>query len=141
MEGIQLSLFDDELSEEESRLRAILKRGSGYEGGCLRIYAAEQLLDNERFVMFLSDEFYVGGHSAGNVFVDYNSRGMIVREWKTNREWKYNWRKIAQVYRDMIREGEFPGYQVITMFQEARKAGKGAPAPRIHWWGGDPDGD
>ena len=141
MEGIQLSLFDEELSEEESRLRAILKRGSGYEGGCLRIYAAEQLLDNDRFVMFLADEFNVGGHSVTiegfRGFCDYNGRGIIVREWKTNREWKYNWRKIAQVYRDMIREGEFPGYKVITLFQEARKAGKGAPMPRMYYYGGE----
>ena len=29
MEGIQLSFFDADLSEEETRLREILKRGSG----------------------------------------------------------------------------------------------------------------
>lgn len=141
MDGIQISFFDAEISDEEKRLREILKRGSGFEGGCLRIYAAEQLLDVDRFVMFLADEFDVGGHSVTmegfRGFCDYNGRGMIVREWKTNREWKYGWKKIAQIYLDMIRMGEFPDYSVITMFQEARKAGKGAPAPRIHWWGGD----
>lgn len=139
MDGIQISFFDAEISDEEKRLREILKRGSGFEGGFLRIYAAEQLLDADRFVMFLADEFNVGGHSVTlenfRGFCDYNKRGIIVREWKTNREWKYNWRKIAQVYRDMIREGEFPEWNVISAYQEARKAGKGAPAPRMHYWG------
>ena len=137
MDGVQISFFDAEISEEEKRLRQILKRGSGYEGGCLRIYAAEQLLDADRFVMFLADEFNVGWHSVTldgfRGFCDYNGRGMIVREWKTGKEWKYNWRHIARVYLDMISMGEFPEYNVITMFQEARKAGKGAPMPRMHY--------
>ena len=141
MEGIQLSFFDQDVSDAEKILRAVLKRGSGYEDGCLRIYAAEQLLDADRFVMFLADEFYVGGHSVSldgfSGFCDYNGRGMIIREWKTNQEWKYNWRQIARVYTEMIRMGDFPEYNVITLYEEARKAGKGAPAPRMHYWGGD----
>jgi len=138
MEAVQLSFFDTEISDEEKRLRDVLKRGSGCEGGCLRIYAAEQLLDADRFVMFLADEFSVGGHSYSNDsfrgFVDYNGRGLIIREWKTNQEWKYSWKKIARVYTDMIRMGEFPEYNVITLYEEARKAGKGAPAPRMYYW-------
>ena len=141
MDGVQISFFDAEISEDEKRLRKILKRGSGFSGGQLRIYAAEQLLDADRFVMFLSDEFNVGGHSVTmegfRGFCDYNGRGMIVREWKTNREWKYNWKKIARIYRDMISMGEFPEYRVISMYEDARKAGKGAPAPRMHYWGGE----
>ena len=91
--------------------------------------------------MFLADEFNVGGHSfysdGFRGFVDYNSRGMVVREWKSNQEWKYNWKRIARVYMDMISMGEFPDYSVITLYEEARKAGKGAPAPRMHYWGGE----
>ena len=45
MDGVQLSFFDKDVSEDEKRLREILKRGSGFSGGQLRIYAAEQLLD------------------------------------------------------------------------------------------------
>lgn len=141
MEGVQISFFDAEIAPEELRLREILKRGSGYAGGCLRIYAAERLLDTDRFVMFLADEFNVGGHSVSlegfRGFCDYNGRGIIVREWKTSQEWKYGWKKIAQIYRDMIRMGEFPDYSVITQYEEARRANKGAPMPRMHYWGGD----
>lgn len=136
---IQLSFFDTEAPEDQIRLRKILKRGSGFEGGPLRIYAAERLLDAERFVMFLADEFNVGGHSVSmdgfRGFCDYNGRGMIVREWKTNKEWKYSWKQIARIYEDMIGMGEFPEYSVITLYEEARKAGKGAPAPRMHYFG------
>lgn len=139
MDGIQISFFDAEISEDEKRLREILKRGSGFSGGPLRIYAAWKLLDADRFVMFLADEFNVGGHSVSlegfRGFCDYNGRGIIVKEWKSNREWKYNWRQIARVYAEMIRAGEFPEYEVITLYEEARKAGKGAPAPRMHYWG------
>lgn len=141
MEAIQLSFFDEEISDEERRLREILKRGSGFEGGPLRIYAAERLLDADRFVMFLADEFNVGGHSVSlngfRGFCDYNKRGMVVREWKTNMEWKYGWKKIAKIYRDMISMGDFPEYNVITLYEEARKANKGSPMPRMHYWGGD----
>ena len=137
MDGIQISFFDAEISEDEKRLREILKRGSGFSGGPLRIYAAEQLLDADRFVMFLADEFNVGGHSVTlegfRWFCDYNGRGMVIREWKTGMEWKYGWKKIAQVYRDMISMGDFPEYNVITMYEDARKAGKGAPIPRMRY--------
>ena len=137
MDGIQLSFFDAEISAEEMKLRAILKRGSGYAGGQLRIYAAEQLLDAERFVDYLADEFYVGGHSVENGFVDYNGRGMIVREWKTNTEKKYTWRQIAKIYAEMIRCGEFPDQKVRSMYQEARRMNKGVPRPRMHYFGDD----
>ena len=140
MSEIQLTMFDfmaDIMDDEKRRLRNVLKRGSGYEGGPLRIYAAERLLDDQRFVMFLADEFNVGGHSIPGGFADYNGRGLQIREWDTGRTLKYTWKQIAKEYREMIGCGEFPGQDVIRMYEEARKAGKGAPAPRMHYWGGD----
>lgn len=140
MAEFQISMFDmisDMMDGEKRRLRDVLKRGSGYEGGNLRIYAAEQLLDDQRFAEFLADEFYVGGHSIQGGFVDYNGRGFVIRDWPTMKETKYSWKRIAQEYREMICCGEFPDSKVISLFAEARKAGKGAPAPRIHYWGGD----
>ena len=140
MSEMQLSMFDfmgEIIDEEKRRLRDVLKRGSGFEGGCLRIYAAEQLLDDQRFVMFLADEFNVGGHSVKGGFVDYNGRGFVIREWDTGMTRRYTWKQIAQEYREMILCGEFPDYSVITLYEEARKANKGAPMPRMHYWGGD----
>lgn len=137
MDEMQMTMFDfmaDMMDEETRRLREILKRGSGYASGRLRIYAAEQLLDDQRFVMFLADEFGVGGHSVPDGFADYNSRGFTIRDWETKMETKYSWKRIAKEYREMICCGEFPGDDVIRMYEEARKAGKGAPAPRMHYW-------
>lgn len=140
MSEMQLSMFDfmgEIMDEEKRRLREILKRGSGYEGGCLRIYAAERLLDDQRFVMFLADEFNVGGHSIPGGFADYNGRGFTIWDWSTRMEMKYTWKRIAQEYREMILCGEFPDDKVVRLYEEARKAGKGAPAPRMRYWGGD----
>ena len=137
MEGIQISFFDEALTDEQVRLRENLKRGSGYEGGRLRIYAAEQLLDDQRFVEFLADEFNTGGHSIKGGFMDYNNRGVLIRDWKTGREWRYTWKQVAKEYRQMITNGEFPDPVDVVLYQAARAAGKGAPAPRMHYWGGE----
>ena len=140
MSEMQLSMFDfmtDMMDDEKRRLREVLKRGSGYEGGKLRIYAAEQLLDDQRFVTFLADEFNTGGHSIPGGFADYNGRGFTIRDYPTQMEMRYSWKRIAREYREMISCGEFPGDDVTRMYAEARKAGKGAPAPRMHYWGGD----
>ena len=140
MNEMQMNMFDylaDMIDEEKRKLREILKRGSGYDGGPLRIYAAEQILDEPRFVMFLADEFGVGGHSIKGGFADYNGRGFVVTEWSANTKKKYSWKQIAKEYREMILCGDFPEDNVIRMYDQARKAGKGAPAPRMHYWGGD----
>ena len=140
MSEVQMTMFDlmaDMMDDETRRLRDVLKRGSGFEGGKLRIYAAEQILDDQRFPMFLADEFGVGGHSIPGGTADYNGRGFVIRDWGTRMEMKYTWKRIAKEYRDMIRTGEFPGDDVTRIYEEARKAGKGAPAPRMHYWGGD----
>ena len=44
-------------------------------------------------------------------------------------------KQIAKAYAQMIQEGLFPDAEVLQLYEEARKAGKGAPAPRIHYWG------
>ena len=137
MSEMQMTMFDfmaDMMDEEKRRLRKILKRGSGYENGALRIYAAEQLLEDQRFVMFLADEFGIGGHSVPGGFADFNGKGLVIRDWQTRMEMKYTWKQIAKEYREMICCGEFPGDDVIRMYEEARKAGKGAPAPRMYYW-------
>lgn len=133
---VQLSMFDlpELMSDEQSELYAILKRGSGFEGGCLRIYAAEQTLEQARFEMFLSDEFGNGGHSVKGGFCDYSGKGLVIRRLGDERETRYSWRQIAKAYQLMIRTGAFPEQKVLDQYAEVRKAGKGAPAPRMHYW-------
>lgn len=139
MDG-QLSMFDllpELMDADAAELREVLRRGSGFAGGCLRIYAAEQLYDPGRFVDFLADEFGVGGHSIRGGFCDYNGSCLMITHWKQNDRKKYTWKKIADVYRELISGGTWPDAKTKDLYAEARKAGKGAPAPRLHYWGGD----
>lgn len=133
MQAQQLSMFD---SEEISDIQKLLLRGSLVSGSQLRIYAAEQLLDADRFEEFLSDEFGIGGGTSaiesGCYF--YDSRGIQIDYWNEDKKSKYSWHKIASIYRDMIAGGLFPGEEVIRQYMEARKAGKGAPLPQRTYW-------
>lgn len=133
MQAQQLSMFDN---DEISDIHKLLQRGSLFSGSQLRIYAAEQLLDADRFEEFLSDEFGVGGGTSAikNGCYSYNSRGIVIDKWSDDKKYKYTWRKIASIYRDMIARGLFPGEEVIRQYMEARKAGKGAPLPQITYW-------
>ena len=133
MQTQQLSMFDN---DDMTDLQRLLRRGSLVSGSRLRIYAAEQLLDADRFEMFLADEFGVGGGTSAieSGCYSYDSRGIQIDNWDENKKYKYSWRKIASIYRDMIARGLFPGEDVIRQYMEARKAGKGAPMPqRIYW--------
>lgn len=136
----QISFFDTEpdlFDAWAAEMREVIRRGSGYENGCLRIYAAYQLLDTDRFISFLGDEFGVGGHSVPGGFADYNGSGLVISHWRTDERKKWSWKKVAEAYAQLIESGSWPDAKVKAMYAEARKAGKGAPAPRMYYWGGD----
>lgn len=108
---IQMSMFDfetDPINEKEKRLRRALMRGSGFENGCLRIYAAADKYEDKEFADFLKEEFGTGGCSLENGFCDYSSRGFSIRQWREDTTDTYSWSKIATVYREMISKGLFP---------------------------------
>ena len=129
-----MSMFSDPGEEE---LREILRYSShGWESSKLRIYAAYQTLDTERFEMFLADEFGISGHSIDGGFVDFRGNGIMVTHWNEDKVKKWSWRKAAKIYAELIAEG-WPGEKVIRQYEEARKAGKGAPMPGRRYWGGD----
>lgn len=134
----QITMFEelpDLMDADAAEVREVLRRGSGFEGGCLRIYAAERLLDPERFVEFLKDEFGTGGHSITGGFCNYNGRKLTIEHWKQgNKRKEYTWKNIAYIYREMISIGSWPDAEVKELYAEARKAGKGAPAPRLHYY-------
>ena len=125
----------------KSEMFEILKDGCWREGSKLRIYAAYMTLDWDRFTEFLADEFDISGHSIPGGFVDFSGKGMVIRHYSRETvspermEQKYTWKQVAKAYAQMIREGLFPEHEVLQLYEEARKAGKGAPAPRMHYWG------
>lgn len=137
--NVQLSLFNTQpelFDHEAAELRDILKgTAHGWESSKLRIYAAYQLLDADRFAEFLADEFGISGHSIPGGFVDFRGSGIEIRHWNAEKTRKWTWKKAAGVYQELIADG-WPGEKVIRMYAEARKAGKGAPAPGRHYWGG-----
>lgn len=134
----QISMFET-VEAPKSELFEILKRGCR-ENAALRIYAAYMTLDGERFAEFLADEYGTGGHSIPGGFVDYSGKGMIIRYWNREKVFparmdkKYTWKQIAKAYDQMIQEGLFPDAEVLRRYAEARAAGKGAPAPRMHYY-------
>ena len=111
MNGEQLSMFQ-EYDEDETRLRDGIRRGSGYEDGALRIYAAIHLLNENELAAYLKEEFGIGGWSLPDGFLDYDGKGIRVRK-RHGEEKSYSWRYIARTYRDMAANGTFPNQKVI----------------------------
>ena len=111
----QLSMFDylaEEQDEKSRMLESALSRGSGVDGGQRRIYDASMTMDDEDFKRFLVEEFGTGGHSfdacGSSGMVDYNPRGLIVRRWADNVEYRYTWQNAADVFRKLIALDRFP---------------------------------
>ena len=136
----QISFFDTEpelFSTADAELTDVLRLGPhGWESSKLRIYAAYMTLDADRFTAFLADEFGISGHSIPGGFVDFRGNGIEVRHWNDDRKLKWSWKKAAGVYQALI-AGGWPGEDIIRMYEEARKAGKGAPRPCVRYWDGD----
>lgn len=136
MEWIQLSIDDfmgTSISEGEQMLKAALRRGSGYENSEMRIYAASKMMSSEEFRRFLREEFGTGGHSMGEYggFCDYDHRGITIRDWKNNTEYKFNWDKVQVQYRKMISMMEFPREEVRSIVDSVKLVRE--PRPRLHY--------
>ena len=129
------------LSDEE--IEHVLQRGSGFEGGKLRIaalYAQNPTPVDAR--VFLSNEYGVGGHShtfldGTSGFIDYNSRGMQFRRWKTNEEYNLRWHAVERYIRNMMEHGTYLTPLEQQRFSELQRDFLGAemplPQPRMHY--------
>ena len=129
------------LSDEE--IDHVLRRGSGFEGGKLRIaalYALNPTPVDAR--VFLSNEYGVGGHShtfldGTSGFIDYNSRGMQFRRWKTNEEMNLRWHVVERHIRGMMEQGTYLTPQEQRRFDEMQRDFAGEemplPQPRMHY--------
>ena len=136
----QISFFDL-LNEPKppDRFRDVLKRGSGFAGGKVRIYAASKTVSD--FKRFLQEEYGVGGHSedyrdGGRGFVDYNSRGIILREWKSDWQESKTWTEAERGIRELIAGGEYLTDKEWERVREIKEKHGGvlpAPAPRFRY--------
>ena len=127
----QISMF--EMLQPENRFTHELKRGSGFEGGKVRIYCAAMNMNIKDFAVYLKDEYGVGGHSAdfpdgGRGFTDYNSKGLTIREWKSRQEEKYSWQEVAREIKRLIVHNEYLTDKEWSRVQEISKF-NGGPLP------------
>lgn len=129
------------LSQEE--IDHALRRGSGFEGGKIRIAAiyAKHPSTKEAQV-FLKDEYGIGGHSHTYLdgtggFVDYNSQGMRLSQRGFSEELRLRWSAVEQHIRRMIEKGTYLSDKEQERFAELQRdyAGTELPAPhaRMHY--------
>ena len=128
----QISMFEL-LQPCESRFTHEVKRGSGFEGGKVRIYCAAMNTNVKQFAVYLKDEYGVGGHSAdfpdgGRGFTDYNSTGLMIREWKSNQTEKHSWQEVAKEVKRLIIRNEYLTDKEWARVQEVSQM-NGGPAP------------
>ena len=128
----QISMFEL-LQPCESRFTHEVKRGSGFEGGKVRIYCAAMNTNVKEFAVYLKDEYGVGGHSAdfpdgGRGFTDYNSTGLMIRGWKSNQTEKHSWQEVAKEIKRLIVHNEYLTDKEWARVQEVSQM-NGGPAP------------
>ncbi len=129
--GLQLSFFPSEeeqiqiIDEAESEkpsaftvsqadIDAELRRGTGYEGGKLRVFALYQHgPDSKTAVSFLKDEYGYFGHShtlldGSQGFVDYYpSKGMTIKRYDAQQETTVKWNAIDERLRTLVAQGNY----------------------------------
>jgi len=91
-----------------------LRRGPGFAGGKLRIYALyQQDISAMDAVTAIKKEYGIGGHShtfldGTQGFVDYHSdKGIILRRSEPRAELSVRWPKVEKRLRQMIAEGSY----------------------------------
>ena len=86
------------ISEDE--IDRMLRTGSNFEGGKIRIYALyQQQGDAKERAAFLKAEYGLGGHSytfmdGSRGFADYNGRGILLRNYDHDREVRLTWSAV-----------------------------------------------
>ena len=103
----QISIFDL-LKEKESRFTDECRRGSGYEGGRVRIYCASCHLGVKEFAGFLKEEYgSYYGHSTTfpdgvRGFADYSGKGMKLSEFRSGWQEMHTWLEMAVEIKRLI---------------------------------------
>ena len=143
----QLDFFGllPDAGQRETLLKEACRRGSGFDGGRVRIWA---MLEGGLFPQYrdrwMQDEFGIGGHSmADHWFANNNSKGLQIENLRTHEEFRYTWHEVVRCYQQLINTGEFltrSDEQQIT--EIAAKYGKPPyPRPRLKYpecaWGVD----
>ena len=125
-------------SVTEEDIENVLRRGSSYEGGKLRIAALYRGNPTPREAQeFLKDEYGIGGHShtwldGNSGFVDYNSRGMRLSRRGFREEASIRWPVIEQYIRRMVENDTYLTEAEQQHFAEMERAYAGNELPAPH---------
>ena len=120
------------ISEDE--IDRMLRTGSNFEGGKIRIYALyQQQGDAKERAAFLKAEYGLGGHSytfmdGSRGFADYNGRGILLRNYDHDREVRLTWSAVDKRLDRLVENGQ---YLTALELEEYRKLEQeyGAPLP------------
>ena len=128
----QISMFEL-LNPIESRFTYEVKRGSGFEGGRVRIYCASLNLDVKSLATFCKKEYGIGGHSSdfpdgGRGFADHNAKGIIIHDWNNKTDEEHNWLEVAKVIKRLIAMNDYLSEKERAKVQSVSKQ-NGGPAP------------
>ena len=131
-------------SLDTDEIEHVLRRGSGYEGGKIRIaafYAGNHTPDEAK--QFLKEEYGVGGYShtfltGASGFVDYDGKGLKARLWKSDGEFRFSWITVHAYLRDMIKNGRYLTEAEQAKYDEivkpyAKRKAPPTPHPRMHY--------
>ena len=127
------------VSEEE--IDHVLRRGSGFAGGRLRIAALYDSQPTPKAAQeFLKEEYGIGGHShtyldGSSGFVDYNGQGLRLTRRGFQEEMRLRWPLVEQHVRKLVESGDYLDEAEKQQLDDMRSAVAGqelpVPVPRF----------
>ena len=127
------------VSDEE--IDHVLRRGSGFAGGRLRIAALYDSQPTPKAAQeFLKEEYGIGGHShtyldGSSGFVDYNGQGLRLTRRGFQEEMRLRWPLVEQHVRKLVESGNYLDEAEKQQLEDMRSALAGqelpAPVPRF----------
>ena len=123
------------VSDEE--IDHVLRRGSGFAGGRLRIAALYDSQPTPKAAQeFLKEEYGIGGHShtyldGSSGFVDYNGQGLRLTRRGFQEEMRLRWPLVEQHVRKLVESGNYLDEAEKQQLDEMRSAlaGQDLPVP------------
>lgn len=111
----QLTMFGED--ERIRLLRDDLIRGTQFQDGKLRVeeFVLKSNPNDAAFIEFLKKEYGIGGHCGpDHPMVDYDSKGIRIRPWKSSSDYKYTWKEAAKEIRRAIERDEYVTAQDVA---------------------------